>query len=210
MAKRERSPKLTTPEFRVSYPSVFVARAAKKGEKEKFSVQMIFDKKTDITKMRQAVVDCASARWGTDQSKWPKNFQGPWHDGSEKDADGYGPSVVYANASSMNRPDVVDQKVNRIAESSGDFYGGCYAHAVVNPFSYDHPMGKVGVSFGLQNLQKIRDGESFSGKAKAEDDFNELPMPDAQVANAVGAGNSEAPKGGEAPAAAATGNPLGL
>jgi len=39
-------------------------------------------------------------------------------------------------------------------------------------------MGKHGVSFGLQNLQKMNDGEPFSGKTKAEDDFESIAVAD--------------------------------
>ena len=33
--------------------------------------------------------------------------------------------------------------------------------------------GNRGIACGLQNIQKVRDGESLGGKAKAEDDFDD-------------------------------------
>ncbi len=36
-----------------------------------------------------------------------------------------------------------------------------------------------GVACGLQNIQKIKDGESLGGKAKAEEDFNDGYQSDA-------------------------------
>lgn len=104
-------------------------------------------------------------------------------------------------ASSKDQPGVLDRKAKiivtkerreelaRKAESSPeasrefekyselddrDVYAGCWVRATLNPFVWGHKTknpGGVGVSFGLQNIQKLRDDESFSGKAKATSDF---------------------------------------
>ena len=40
-------------------------------------------------------------------------------------------------------------------------------------YGYDKA-GNKGVAFGLQNLQKLGDGERFSGRTAAEDDFDSV------------------------------------
>jgi len=182
--KKEASPQLLTPEFRVSFPTVFEAKAIQEGQKKKYSVQMLFSKKTDITVLKQAVHAEIVKKWGADSTKWPAGLRNPIRDGSEKQYDGYGPDVVFATASSMNRPGLVDQNVQPII-SPEEFYGGCYARATVRPFAYDK-MGNKGVSFGLANIQKIRDGEKFSGATNPENDFDAIPVPQGNAAEGAG------------------------
>ena len=43
----------------------------------------------------------------------------------------------------------------------------------LRPFTYD-TNGSKGVSFGLQNLQKLRDGERIDGRMRPEDEFEAI------------------------------------
>jgi hypothetical protein len=43
----------------------------------------------------------------------------------------------------------------------------------LNAFPYN-TQGNKGVSFGLNHVQKIADGEFLGGRSKAEDDFDSL------------------------------------
>jgi hypothetical protein len=77
----------------------------------------------------------------------------------------------------------VDAAVQPIMEE-GEFYAGCYARATISPYAYDKA-GNRGVAFGLRNIQKIADGEPFSGKSKPENDFDSLDV-DTTAAPAAG------------------------
>jgi hypothetical protein len=77
--------------------------------------------------------------------------------------------MVFAAATSMRQPGVIDAGKARLM-SDDDFYSGCYARATVTAYAYDKS-GNKGVAFGLQNLQKLADGEAFSGRVAPEDDF---------------------------------------
>ncbi len=79
---------------------------------------------------------------------------------------------VVVEARTKLKPGVVDQKRNEILDAS-EFYAGCYARATLTCYAYDS-MGNKGVSFGLQNVQKVKDGTAFSGKRNAKDDFDEI------------------------------------
>lgn len=157
--------KLISPSFRVSFPSVFAPSSGFDGQEEKYSVVMLFDKNTNLDAMKEAVAQCAAEKWG---NKIPKDLRSPFRDGDEKDLDGY-KGTTYVKASSKTRPGLVDKDLQPIL-SQEEFYPGCYARASLSVFAYDRT-GNKGVSFGLMNIQKLDEGESFSGKSKPEDDF---------------------------------------
>lgn len=160
------------PEFRVSFPHVFEKHSGFEGQEPKFSVVMLFSKKADLSALKRAVQNAAIEKWGP-KEKWPKNLRMPFRDGNEKsDLQGY-KDTIFISASSKQRPGVVDQRREPITEESEGFYAGCYARASLIAFAYD-TAGNKGVSFSLQNLQKLRDGEKFSGRRSAEEDFDSV------------------------------------
>ena len=186
--KPAKNAKLITPVFRVSFPSMFEAKAAPGSDKAKYSVVMLFNidpKKgpvADLKAMKDAVRAAVIGRWGPDQLKWPKGLVLPFRKGEEKDYDGYGAGTVFvvASASADRKPYLVDQTVKPIVERS-EFYGGCYAQAAVNAFAWPGHgkpgYGKFGVSFGLLGVQKVKDGPAFGNTSRAEDDFDTIAVP---------------------------------
>lgn len=158
--------KITTPEFRVSFPAVFEPDGLP-GQEKKYSVTMLFDKKTDLTALKAAITNVVKAKYP--DGKRPAGFKICLRDGDKEkaDKDGY-PGCMFATARSKMRPGMVDQNLQAII-SPEEFYAGCYARATISIYCYDN-VG-VGVGLGLQNLQKLRDGDPFSGRSKAEDDF---------------------------------------
>jgi hypothetical protein len=176
--KNDKGTKITTPVFRVSFPAVFQPRENNMGGESKYSITMLFEPSKDpvvakgLETMKAAVAAAATEKWGADKAKWPKGMRSPFRKGEEKDYDGYGPGVVFCSATSKQRPGLVDAAVQPIIEPS-EFYGGCYARATINAYAYDRN-GNRGVAFGLHNIQKVKDGESFSGKSAPEKDFTPL------------------------------------
>ena len=51
-----------------------------------------------------------------------------------------------------------------------EVYSGVYGRASIHFYAFN-TNGTKGIACGLNNLQKIRDGESLGGKTRAEDDF---------------------------------------
>ena len=178
----KKSTQVLTPEFRVSFPAVFTPKASMDGGKSKFTITMLFQKTTDITALKLAVKAALVEKWGADATKYPKNLRLPFRDGTEKDYDGYGADVVFCSATSMQKPGLVDQAVQAIIEPN-EFYGGCYARATVNAYAYE-VKGNKGVALGLRNIQKLRDGEPFSGRSKPETDFDAIAVPAATASEA--------------------------
>lgn len=171
----ERKP-IFTPPFRVSFPNVFRPSSYNGGE-PKYSLSMLFypanfneQAKKAWAEMGRIADEAALEKFKKRIKDLPDNFRKPMRKGEEKaHLDGYGPGCMFASASSKQAPGVVDRNREDILEQ--DFYPGCWARASVTAFAYDNK-GK-GVAFGLHNLQKLGEGENFSGRIAAEEDFGD-------------------------------------
>lgn len=152
---------------------------------KKYSVTLLFPKGTDLLAMKKAAMDAAREKWGAkvpaetdpikfwDAMKAKGKFKTPFRNGAEKDhLEGYEDGVTFVRFSGKNKPRVVDQKRVDIGEE--EFYSGCWAHLTYTVFAYENS-GNAGVSFGLVNVQKLKDDEPFSGGvSNPESDFEEL------------------------------------
>lgn len=139
----------------------------------KYSITMLFDKATDLTSLRRAVKAAVAKKWG---DKPPKGLKTPFRDAGEKSDDwqGFQDGMTFVRASSKYQPGVVDASLNPITDRK-ELYSGCYARASVVAFAYDN-RGNKGVSFALNNIQKLRDGEPLGGMRRAEDDFEAVKV----------------------------------
>jgi hypothetical protein len=177
--------KTMTPVGRCAFANVWKPKAIQEGQEAKYSLILLFDKKaqesTEYKTMKELVMQCIVKKWGADKTKWPANLRNPFRKAEEKPGyQGFEAGMVFISASSKDRPGVVDLNATAILNQE-DFYSGCYARATINVFAYDK-LGNRGVSFGLNNIQKYKDGEKFSGKTRAEDDFTAI-KPDETLAS---------------------------
>ncbi len=178
--------KITTPKFRVSFPAVFKKHCFQ-GEDEskaKYSITMLFPKKTNLKEMKKLAKEAIVDKWG---DKVPKDLYLPFLDGDEKEYEGY-EGHISVKATSKQKPGVVsgfknDDDVFDPIESEAEFYPGCYARASVTAYAYD-TMGNRGVAFGLVNVQKLNDGEPLGNRSRPEDDFEPIDDDDAGDSNA--------------------------
>lgn len=164
--------KVVTPKFRVSFPAIIKPKAFENQE-PKYSVVMLFDKATDLAGMKLAASNAATEKWGPDRKDWPKFRYPTFRDGDDERAhvQGYA-NTIFVTASSKNQPGLVDNALCPIL-AEADFYAGCYARAELIAFAYDKA-GNKGVGFSLQNLQKLGDGEKFSGRKDASAVFDKV------------------------------------
>jgi hypothetical protein len=192
------SDKTLTPEFRVSYANVFKPQKNDLNGKMEYSLVAIFPKGTDLTALKAAAAKPLIEKYGPDQAKWPSGLRSPFRKCSERWKNEGGKQVIPAGyedgdaifltlkATEAYRPGVVDASVQDIVEPR-DFYSGCYARASVRAYFYEQK-GNRGVSFGLNNVQKLRDGDSLGGGAsKPTDDFQPVDAPAAAAAGGQGA-----------------------
>lgn len=170
-----------TQEFRLSYPALFEPKAFEDQE-EKYSCVALFPKDTNLGvpaegqsySLKRIVKNATIEKWGSDPDKWPKRRRSPFKDGDEvDDAEGKGyAGMIFCTMSNKKPPGLVDQRRRKI-EDEATLYPGCWVRAEVIAFAYD-TAGNKGVSLSLQNVQKVRDDESFGGKRNAEDVFGDV------------------------------------
>jgi hypothetical protein len=169
--------KVITPVFRMSFPSLFEA-SSYEGGAPKYSVCAVFDpsKFTEADKKRWDAMakladEVSVGKFKKKIAALPANFKKPFRDGEEKaDLSGFGEGKIFCNFGSKIKPGIVDRDNTPIVDE-GEIYPGCYARATVTCFAYDN-IGK-GVSFGLQNVQKIKDGERLDNRTDATEDFGD-------------------------------------
>ncbi len=171
--------RMVTTEFRASHPHVFKATKINPTDKPRFSIEMLFDKTT--TKLSEFQTKCKNAliaKWGPDQAKWPKPLALPYRDGDkpygkkrEVKPEHVGMWVIRASTlEEYGRPYVVGRDPEVHLTTSAEFYPGCYARAALKANAYD--VGKnQGVSFILDGVQFIRDGEALGSKRPANQVF---------------------------------------
>lgn len=164
--------KVITPPFRVSFPALFKARSYEDSDPY-YSVEMLFDKTTDLKAMKKALHAAAQKKWGKDESTWPTFKHPVFRDGNTKKFEGYKDKIVVL-AKTKIKPGVVDKDVQEIIDPN-EIYAGCWARASITAYAYD-TKGNRGVAFTLNNIQKIKDDTAFSGRTRATDDFGAIEV----------------------------------
>lgn len=163
-----------TPRFTVSYPKVFKAELNTLSGKMEFSTVALFKKGEDLSALKKAAEEVLIEKLGADKAKWPKGLKSPFRDQSDREKEGVLPAghvagAIFMSLKTSNKPGVVNQDVQPIIDES-EFYAGCVAQATVRAYYYDQK-GNKGVAFGLQNLQKVAEGEPLSGRSSPSEDF---------------------------------------
>lgn len=165
---------------RLSYVHLWEPYAHNETQEPKFSVVLLIpkDDKETVSKIRKAI-DAAleNGKTGTFKGKVPADPKITFRDGDEDDSVDLERNPEYAGhyfmtVSSKTRPGVVDRNVQPILDST-EVYSGCYARVSINAFPFNQ-QGNKGVSFGLNHVQKVADGDYLGGRSRAEDDFEAL------------------------------------
>lgn len=167
---------ITGPNTRWSYANVWEPKSINGGT-PKFSVSLIIpksDTKT-VAKIKAAI----EAAYHEGESKLKGNgktvpplaaLKTPLRDGDAErlDDEAYANSY-FINANATTAPGIVDVDRNPILTRS-EVYSGVYGRASISFYAFNSN-GNRGIACGLNNLQKVRDGEPLGGKASAESDF---------------------------------------
>ncbi len=164
--------KVVTGKVRFSYLHVWEPAAVEEGSQKKYSVSLIIPKSDTDTVARiknaiQSALEAGKAKFG---GKIPPSLKLPLRDGDieRADDDAYLNSW-FLNANSSKQPGIVDQNVQPILRQD-EIYSGCYGRASINFFAFN-TNGNKGIACGLNNIQKLSDGELLGGRTTAEFDF---------------------------------------
>lgn len=166
--------KVVTGKVRFSYVNIFQPRAVNEGQDPKYSLCILIPKtdRATLDKIRKAIEAAKVAGiplWG---GKVPPNLKMPLRDGdTERPDDPAFAGHFFINANSLSKPGIVDANVQPILDSS-EVYSGCYGRVSVNFYAYNNS-GNRGIACGLNNVQKLEDGEHLGGRSSPEDDFND-------------------------------------
>ena len=176
MAKIMNPTKVVTGVCRFSYANLWEPKAMDENSKAKYSVSLIIPKSDTKTldKIRaaiQAAYEEGRNKLSNGKSVPPLTaLKTPLRDGDvERPDDPAYANSYFINANSATAPGIVDADRNPILERS-EVYSGVYGRASINLYAFNSN-GNRGIACGLNNLQKISDGEPLGGKSRAEDDF---------------------------------------
>lgn len=170
--------KVITGTVRLSYAHLFEPFSFNDDQEPKYSVVLLIPKSDKATIKKIKAAQKAALEQGKSSKfngKIPTNWSNTLRDGDEEKDLEDNPEFAghyFMTVSARTRPGIVDRDVQPILDST-EVYSGCYARASINAFPYS-VSGNKGVSFGLNHIQKIKDGEPLGGRSNAEDDFDSL------------------------------------
>jgi hypothetical protein len=176
MATAATPTKVVTGKVRLSYCHLFEPFSSFEGQDAKYSVVILVPKSDTVTvnkikAAQQAALEAGkSTKFG---GSIPKNWKNTFRDGDEEGDLDKNPEYAghyFMTISNKTKPGVVDQQVNPVLDQT-EVYSGCYARVSMNAFAFS-ASGNKGVSFGLNHVQKLADGEPFGSFSKAENDFD--------------------------------------
>jgi len=170
--------KVITGEVRLSYANLWEPKSINGGT-PKYSVSLIIPKSDTrtIAKIKAAI----EAAYREGETKLKGNgktvpalavLKTPLRDGdTERPDDEAYANSYFVNANSGTAPGIVDnQQEPQPITVRSEIYSGVYARASVNFYAFNSN-GNKGIACGLNNIQKLRDGDPLGGKPRAEDDF---------------------------------------
>lgn len=181
--------KVLTGKVRLSFVHIFQPRQMPGSTDAKYQATLLIPKsdKETLNKIKSAIEAARLNSAGLFNGKIPaslkntlKDGDAPKEDGSEMGAECKGHYVI--TVSSKTKPIIVDRQNNEIIDST-EVYSGCYARCEINFFAYKSN-GNMGITAGLNGVQKLADGEPLGGRGSAatmfgapiEDDDDDLGL----------------------------------
>jgi hypothetical protein len=185
---QDKKPTLFTPKARLGqYPNIFTLGKPNDAGKAYYEMDLLIDpeaqKSLEFQALKAAAAAAVKEEWGSDV---PEGMRSPFRKASSKkrqsDNSSYYPEAefpghILLHVKSKNQPGVVGNTVDpktgkvRIITDDVEVYGGCFIRASVHPFAYQ-VKGNSGVSFWVNNIQKLADGPALGGyKSAPTDDF---------------------------------------
>lgn len=172
------STKVITGTVRFSYLHVWEPTAMEGEQEKKYSVSLIISKddKATVAKVK-AAIKAAEEQGKTSKfgGKIPTTkFRVAFQDGDiERPEDEAYENSYFINAKCKNKPGLVDKNLNPIMDQD-DLYSGCFGRASITFYPYN-ANGSKGIAAGLNNLQKLKEGDPLGSRSTAENDFGDLP-----------------------------------
>jgi hypothetical protein len=163
------STKVITPPAMLSYPHLDKPQAPQAGSnpnaKAKYSATFVFEPGSDLRELEAAARLAAEERWPGKSAVMFQKKQLKWPFRTDAESKGYANDSTFINCRTEQKPGVVlatagpDGKPQVVADEDirSTVYPGCIVRGSVRAFAYDIS-GNRGVSFALNNIQKLADG----------------------------------------------------
>lgn len=172
----ENSTKVVTGKVRFCYVNVFEPTAMSEGDTPKYNICILIPKSDTKTldKVKAAIEaakQAGKAKLANKNGQLPADatLKLPLRDGDDERGDDPAfEGMYFINANSQRKPSIVDKDLNPIMEKE-EFYSGCYGRASINFYAFN--VSSKGIAAGLNNLQKLEDGEMLAGGSTADEDF---------------------------------------
>lgn len=170
---------ITGPKTRWSYANVWNPKSIN-GSTPKYSVSLIVpksDTKT-VNKIKAAIKEAyeeglSKLKGNSKSAPALSILKTPLRDGDlERPDDPVYKNAYFINANATMAPGIVDKDRQEIIDHS-EVYSGVYGRASITFYAFNSN-GNKGIACGLNNLQKIADGEPLGSRKRAEDDFADL------------------------------------
>jgi hypothetical protein len=170
MAAKSIKTKFVTGKVRFSFVHVFEPAETLNGQL-KYSVSILIPKsdKDTVARFNKAFEENKQANAAYFGGSIPKLLKGGLRDGDVEKEDPIYAGHYFINATSNEKPGIVDADLNPIMDKN-EFYSGCYGRASITLYAYD-VTGAKGIAAGLNNVQKLEDGEKLGGASSAAADF---------------------------------------
>lgn len=189
IAAKKKNPVVRTPRALGSYVNLVRPRSMEAGKEPEYGLALLWSKDQDITEIKQAILDCAIAKWGPNAATLFQvgKLKTPLKDGNSKVDDAGSVDPIYKdklviNARSKTRVEVVDH--NMVTQEPSTLYSGMYFQAQLQFYAYEYkgpdgkgPVQSRGVGCGLQNLMLVGKGKRIDGREDAMTAFKDF-VPD--------------------------------
>jgi hypothetical protein len=161
--------RIITPEFRACFVALFRPTGFKNADgttgKLSYSIKAAFPPNTDLKQLMAQAQRVATDKWG---NNIPKNLHSPFRINEEMDNPvvGIGDDWIIMTFSANEdkftpKSNLVDEHNNGIMDEV-EAYSGAWYRAQVQAYDWEFA-GKKGISFGLRNVQKLRDDDPIGG-----------------------------------------------
>jgi len=176
--KNESPTQIVTGVCRLSYANLWSPKSVQ-GGKPKYSCSVIIPKSDTLTinKIKKAIAAAYEEGKGILQGSAKAapplaSVKTPLRDGDvDRPNDEAYQNAYFVNANSLTQPGIVDKSREEILDHA-EIYSGVYARVQLSFYAFKMDVNS-GIACGLQNIQKIRDGEPLGGRMRAEDAFDD-------------------------------------
>ena len=137
-------------------------------KKMRYSMTVLFDADTDMSKIKEALIECAEKATGVSGLKL-SDFTHPVKKGDDKpEYEGFaGRLYIHTTAGEEMQPKTYGRGKPLPVSDPKEIYSGCNVRLILSAKAYeddDHPRG-IGVTFFMEAIQFVGHGERMGGGA---------------------------------------------